>query len=173
MQYAAIGQDSHRFMPEGTEKTLMLGGVAIPGSPGLDGNSDADVVLHAVTNAVSGATGVNILGAVSDRMCLVEGIKDSAAYLEEAMRHLAGAHPVHLSVSLECARPKLAAHIPAIRSRLAELLGLSERHVGITATTGEGLTAFGRGEGIFCTAVLTVSEEPSSGGSAHPPAASR
>ena len=161
MQYTAIGQDSHRFVPEGTEKPLVLGGVAIPGSPGLDGNSDADVVLHAVTNAVSGATGVNILGAVSDRMCLVEGIRDSVAYLEEALRHLEGARPVHLSISLECARPKLAAHIPEIRSRLAGLLGLAERHVGITATTGEGLTAFGRGEGIFCTALLTVSDSAS------------
>ncbi len=159
MQYTTIGQDSHRFVPEGVDKPLRLGGALIPGAPGLDGNSDADVVLHAVTNAVSGATGVNILGAVSDRMCLVDGITDSEAYLEEAMRHLAGARPVHLSVSLECDRPKLSAHLPAIRSRLAGLLGLAEKHVGITATTGEGLTAFGRGEGIFCTALLTVSEE--------------
>lgn len=159
MQYTAIGQDSHRFEPEGTEKPLRLGGITIPGAPGLDGNSDADVVLHAVTNAISGATGVNILGAVSDRMCLNEGITDSSAYLAEALRHLAGSRPVHLSISLECLRPKLAAHIPAMRTRLAGLLGLPERHVGITATTGEDLTAFGRGEGVFCTALLTVAED--------------
>ena len=158
MQLVGIGQDSHRFNPDNTDKPLVLGGLVIPGCPGLIGNSDADVVLHAVVNAVSGVSTVNVLGAVSDRMCLEQGIRDSAAYLAEALKHLHAMRPVHLSVSLECARPKLEAHIPEMRIRLAELLGLAPTHVGITATSGEGLSAFGRGEGIFCTAVLTVSE---------------
>ena len=158
MQFSGIGQDSHRFEPEGTSKPLMLGGVPIPGCPGLLGNSDADVILHAVTNAVSGVTAVNILGAVSDQMCLTEGITDSSAYLVEAMRHLGRLRPIHLSISLECARPKISPHIPAIRERLSALLGVTPGHIGISATTGEGLSAFGRGEGIFCTVVLTVTE---------------
>ncbi len=156
MQFSGIGQDSHRFESEPSDKPLMLGGVAIPGCPGLMGNSDADVILHAITNAISGVTAVNILGDVSDRLCLEEGITDSAAYLSEAMRHMNQMHPVHLSISLECARPKLAPHIPAIRKNLALLLHLTDQHVAVTATTGEGLTAFGRGEGIFCTALITV-----------------
>ena len=65
----AIGQDSHRFEPDGSDKKLILGGVVIEGCPGLSGNSDADVVLHALTNAVSGITCVNILGEEADRMC--------------------------------------------------------------------------------------------------------
>ena len=158
MQYAAIGQDSHRFEPEDSAKPLRLGGILIPGCPGLSGNSDADVVLHAVTNAVSGITGINILGTVSDRMCLDEGITDSLAYLQHALTFLNGRKPVHLSVSVECARPRLSPHIPEIREHLAGVLTLDPHHVGFTATTGEGLTAFGRGEGIFCTAILTVSE---------------
>ena len=158
MQYFGIGQDSHRFEPDNTDKPLILGGLVIPGCPGLRGNSDADVVLHAVANAISGVSTVNILGEVSDKMCLEQGIRDSAAYLAEALKHLHAMRPVHLSISLECARPKLAAHIPEMRVCLAGLLGLAAGHVGITATSGEGLTAFGRGEGIFCTAVLTVSE---------------
>ena len=156
MQYSAIGQDSHRFEPEASAKPLVLGGVSIPGCPGLAGNSDADVVLHAVTNAISGISGVNILGAISDEMCLREGITDSTAYLRRALGTLGTCQPVHLSVSVECARPKLAPHIPAIRAQLAGLLSLDVAHVGFTATTGEGLTAFGRGEGIFCTVILTV-----------------
>jgi 2-C-methyl-D-erythritol 2,4-cyclodiphosphate synthase len=133
-------------------RDLRLGGIVVPGAPGLAGNSDADVVLHAVTNAVSGLTGVNVLGEVADRMCLEEGIVDSAAYLAEAMRHLGGIHLTHLSVAIECRRPHLAGHIPAMRTRLSELTGLAESRIGITATSGENLTAFGRGEGIqaFC-----------------------
>jgi len=153
----AIGQDSHRFAAESdTDRPLMLAGVRIPDAPGLLGNSDADVVLHAVTNAVSGITGVNILGAVSDRLCLEEGIRDSAVYLAEALRHMDGFRPVHLSVSVEAARPRLAAHIDQMKTRLAELLSLDVRRIGLTATTGEGLTDFGRGLGIQVFCVLTV-----------------
>jgi 2-C-methyl-D-erythritol 2,4-cyclodiphosphate synthase len=159
MQYVGIGQDSHRFEPDNSDKPLVLGGIVIPGCPGLMGNSDADVVLHAVVNAVSGVSAVNILGDVSDLMCLKQGIRNSAAYLAEALKYLQAMRPVHLSVSLGCARPRLSEHIRDMRGSLAELLGLSPGHVGITATSGEGLTAFGRGEGIFCTAVLTVHED--------------
>ena len=65
---AAIGQDSHRF-EESLGKPLILGGVVFPGEPGLLANSDGDVVLHAITNAVSGITGPNILGKIADEMC--------------------------------------------------------------------------------------------------------
>lgn len=150
-----IGQDSHRFEPEDSVKPLMLAGVRFEGCPGLDGNSDADVVLHAVTNAVSGITCVNVLGRVSDEMCLRQGITDSAAYLREALRHLDG-RLQHLSISLECARPKISPRIEDMRARLSELLSLPKTSIGITATTGEGLTAFGEGRGIFCTAIATA-----------------
>jgi 2-C-methyl-D-erythritol 2,4-cyclodiphosphate synthase len=161
----AIGQDSHRFVSEqDTGRPLMLAGVLIPDAPGLLGNSDADVVLHAVTNAVSGITGVNILGEVSDRMCLEEGISDSAAYLAEALRHMGGFRPVHLSVSVEAARPRLAPHIDKMKARLAGLLSLDPDRIGLTATTGEGLTDFGRGLGIQVFCVLTaVSDSPDEG----------
>ena len=158
MQFVGIGQDSHRFEPDHATKPLVLGGIVIPGCPGLIGNSDADVVLHAVVNAVSGISTVNILGAVSDKMCIEQGIRDSAAFLAEALKHLRPMRPVHLSVSIECMHPRLSGYVPEMRIRLAELLGLSPGHVGITATSGEGLTAFGLGEGIFCTAVLTATE---------------
>lgn len=154
---SAIGQDSHRFEPDGSVKPLVLGGVIIPGCPGLKGNSDADVILHAITNAVSGASGVNILGARSDELCLKQGITDSRAYLKEALDALNG-QPVHVSVSVEGARPKLATHIPAIKASIARLCGLEPENVGLTATTGEDLSAFGRGEGVFATVIVTVSK---------------
>ena len=152
----SIGQDSHRFEPSNSQKPLILGGVTLAGHQGLSGNSDADVVLHAITNAVSGISGENILGAVSDEMCLKQGITDSRAYLNRALQTLGDRKLIHLSVSLEAKHPKLASHVPAIREKLAELLNLPIDSVGFTATTGEGLTSFGRGEGIQAFAVLTA-----------------
>ena len=152
---AAIGQDSHRF-EEAPGKPLLLGGVYFPGEPGLLANSDGDVVLHAVTNAVSGITCRNVLGAVADGMCRA-GITDSRAYLKEALKDLR-APILHLSVSLEGSRPKIAPRVEEIRRSLAELLGITPAQVGFTATTGEGLTDFGRGLGISVFCILTVGD---------------
>ena len=137
-------------------RPLRLGGVTLPEGPALEGNSDADVLLHAVTNAVSGLTGVNVIGATADRMCRDEGVTDSAAYLAEALRSLGGIRLTHLSVSIEGLRPKLTPHLPGIRARLSDLLGLPGRSIGLTATSGEGLSDFGRGEGIQVLCILSA-----------------
>ena len=157
MEYrSAIGQDSHRFAPEGTDGCAVLGGISFPEAPPFLANSDGDVVLHAITNAVSGITAKNVLGARADRM-LKDGISDSAAYLAEALRDLAeaGYEVVNVSVSIEGARPKIAPKTEAMREYIAKLLGLRASDIGITATSGEGLTSFGRGEGVQVLAILT------------------
>ncbi len=153
---AAIGQDSHRF-EENLGKPLVLGGVLFPGEPGLLANSDGDVVLHAVTNAVSGITCVNVLGGPADELCRA-GIVDSAVYLQKALESLPG-RISHLSISMECARPRITPRIPAMRENIARLLGVAPGSVGITATSGEGLTDFGRGLGISVFCILTVEED--------------
>jgi len=158
MYKTAIGQDSHRFEDEGSTKPLMLGGVLIPGCPGLLGNSDADVVLHALTNAVSGISGSNILGSISDDMCLNKGITDSRSYLFAALETLAAFRIVHVSISIEAKRPRLEPHINAIKSSLAKMLSLDGADIGLTATTGEGLTAFGRGEGMQAFVIVSARE---------------
>lgn len=152
----AVGQDSHRF-EDAVGKPCVLAGVVFPDTPGFLANSDGDVVLHAVTNAVSGLTGVNILGARADELCRA-GMRDSRVYLAEALRYLDEA-PVHLSVSIEGLRPKIAPRIPEMKEQLAELLGLPVSAVGITATTGEGLTACGRGEGVSVICILTAGDK--------------
>jgi 2-C-methyl-D-erythritol 2,4-cyclodiphosphate synthase len=153
---AALGQDSHSFEPEGSAKPLVLGGVAIPGCPGLAGNSDADVVLHAITNAVSGLHGVPVLGPLSDELCLGKGVRDSRVYLAKSLEFLKGCRLVHVSVAIEAKRPRLAGYLPVMRKSIAGVCSLSQKQVALTATSGEGLTAFGRGEGIQAFAVVSA-----------------
>lgn len=151
-----IGQDSHKFDFDNIEKKLVLGGVVFESTPPLLGNSDADVILHSLTNAISGVTCVNILGDVSDDLCLNKGITDSRIYLQEALKHLQDSRIVHVSVSIECLVPKISPKIPEIRKSLSLLLDTPENCIGITATTGEGLTQFGQGLGIQVFSIVTV-----------------
>ncbi len=156
MFISSIGQDSHRFEPQDSKKPLILGGVTISGCPGLSGNSDADVILHAITNGISGISGVNILGRISDELCLNQGITDSRVYLNEALKTLNRFKIVHVSISIEARRPHLSEHILAIRSSIAKMLSLQVDDIGLTATTGEGLTSFGRGEGMQALVIITA-----------------
>lgn len=153
----SIGQDSHRFDLLETEKKCILGGVVFEGAPALSANSDGDVVLHAITNAVSGITCRNILGPIADEMCQ-SGITDSREYLKVALKDLAdlGYQISHLSISIECKKPKIFPMLDAMRQSIGGLLGIRENQVGITATTGEGLTDCGSGLGISVLCILTV-----------------
>lgn len=150
----AIGQDSHRIDYKNTEKKLILGGIEFENEFSLQANSDGDVILHAITNAVSGITCVNILGDKADQMCK-NGILDSEEYLKEALKYLKG-KIVHISISIECKTPKITPKIPEMRTNIARILKVPENCIGITATTGEGLTDCGSGFGISAIAIITV-----------------
>ncbi len=138
----------------------MLGGFPVPDLPPLEGNSDADVILHAICNAISGLTGKQVLGKRADALC-EQGITDSRAYLDLALQDLAQDERDfilhHLSISVEAARPKFAPLKERIISSLAGLLPLGEKAITLDATSGEGLTACGRGEGISVLCVLSAS----------------
>ena len=155
-----IGQDSHVLRNDIQNRPLMLGGIEIPSDLSLMGNSDADVVLHALCNAISGISGIPILGARTDELCKIKNISDSAVYVEEAFRTLENYRITHVSVSLECLKPKMAPYIDKMRERIAEILNIRIEDVGITATSGEGLTSFGRGEGIQAFVAVTAEKEP-------------
>ena len=159
MYISAIGQDSHRFEDIDSKKRLILAGVEIVNERALAGNSDADVVLHAVTNAISGLTGVNILGKIADDLCLADGITDSRIYLEKAMQLLGRITLNHISISIECKTPKITPHIENMKNSLSKLLGLKVSNIGITATTGEGLTDFGRGLGISVFTIISAEKK--------------
>lgn len=151
-----IGQDSHRFDFENRSKKFILGGVVFEGVTPMAGNSDADVLLHAVANAISGITCVNILGKIADNMCLVRGITDSAEYVKEALKYLVDVKIVHISISIECSYPKITPKIPEMRKVISRLLSIPENSVGITATSGEGLTEFGRSKGVQVLCIATA-----------------
>lgn len=164
-----FGQDSHRFEsairpqgfisrnPWGQKKPLILGGVRISEGNGLTGNSDADVILHAMCNALSSAMGGGSLSTWSDAMCK-GGITDSRAYLREILKRMrhAGFCVVNISIGLEAGKPKLERELPRINQSVAKLLWLPVTAVGTTVTSGEGLTSFGRGEGIQCFVVVLL-----------------
>ena len=156
---STIGQDSHRFGEPCGDTLIRLGGIDIPFDKPIEANSDGDVVFHAITNAISGFTGVNILGGEADKICLEQGIKDSTVYLKKALEYMKEGRIIHCSVTVECLRPKLMPHIPKMKEAIGELLGIPKTSVGITATTGEGLTGFGRGEGIQVFCILTFAKE--------------
>lgn len=156
---STIGQDSHRFGEPCGDTLIRLGGIDIPFDKPIEANSDGDVVYHAITNAISGFTGVNILGGAADKICLEHGIKDSRVYIDKALEYLTEGKIIHCSITIECLRPKLMPHIPAMKESIGKALGIPSASVGITATTGEGLTGFGRGEGIQVFCILTFTKE--------------
>ncbi|RUM77157.1 MAG: 2-C-methyl-D-erythritol 2,4-cyclodiphosphate synthase [Candidatus Thioglobus sp.] len=151
-----LGQDSHAFDVTNS-KLLILGGIEFDHPQGLRGNSDADVILHSLTNAVSSITGENILGAKADTLCQ-QGITDSTEYLKLALNDLDDWHIEHIAISIECLVPKISPKIEELKANIAKLMNTQTNNIGITATTGEGLTAFGRGEGIQVLSIITVSK---------------
>ncbi|OGD62289.1 2-C-methyl-D-erythritol 2,4-cyclodiphosphate synthase [Candidatus Beckwithbacteria bacterium RBG_13_42_9] len=152
-----LGQDSHIF--SSLPKPLFLGGVKIGSSGGLEANSDGDVILHALANAVSSAIGGDSLGTWADDLCQ-KGIKESKIYVLEVVKKMVQLHwhIVNISISVEALKPRLSlAEIAQIKKSLAELLNLEINQIGITFTSGEG--SFGKGEGIQVLAAVLLGGE--------------
>ncbi len=153
---SGLGWDSHRFK---AGRRLILGGVEFAGAElGLDGHSDADVLTHAVMDALLGAAGLGDIGVhFPDTDDAYEGA-DSIALLREVVATLAerGLRAVHVDTTVLMERPKVGPHRDAIRARLAEALGLDVASVNVKASTGEGMGFVGRLEGVAALAVATV-----------------
>lgn len=152
------GLDIHPFAADGAGRRLVLGGVTVAETGGLDGHSDADVVTHAVADALLGAVAAGDLGSrfgVDDPS--LEGA-DSMALLTEVVRDLAeaGWQPVNLDLTVVAQGPRLAPHRDAMRARLAGVVALPPEAVSVKFTTTDGLGAVGRGEGIAAWATVLV-----------------
>jgi 2-C-methyl-D-erythritol 2,4-cyclodiphosphate synthase len=150
-----IGWDSHRLV---AGRPLVLGGVTIPFDRGLAGHSDADVLAHAVIDALLGAAGLGDIGEhfpdTDDRWAGA----DSLALLRSVVALVGerGLRVAHVDATVVIERPKLGPHKAAIRDALADALGVGADRVNVKATTGEGMGFVGRGEGVAALAVATL-----------------
>ena len=153
-----MGYDVHRLV-EG--RRLILGGVEIPYELGLEGHSDADVLAHALMDAMLGACALGDIGHLfPDNDDAYLGA-DSMKLLEEVVRVTKekGWHLVNCDVTVICQKPKLAGFIDQMRTRLAEVIGTDKDSISVKATTTEKLGFTGRGEGIATEAVCLMEAE--------------
>ena len=152
---SGIGWDSHRLV-EG--RPLVLGGVTIPHDRGLEGHSDADVLAHAIMDALLGAAALGDIGRHFPDTDPRYKDADSRALLREVAAKVRGAGftIANLDATLHAEAPKMAAHIPAMIANLAADLGLQSGQVNVKAKTAERLGAIGRGEGIAAEAIALL-----------------
>ncbi|MGD9636645.1 MAG: 2-C-methyl-D-erythritol 2,4-cyclodiphosphate synthase [Pirellulales bacterium] len=150
-----LGEDSHRTEPGGP---LRIGGIDVPHDRQLVGHSDADVLLHAVTDALLGAAALPDIGRLFPNTDPANRNRDSAEMLSAAALKLkeAGYQVINLDCVVHAQRPKLADYIDAIRHRIAGILELNPHDVGLKAKTGEGVGPVGNGELIEARCVALV-----------------
>jgi 2-C-methyl-D-erythritol 2,4-cyclodiphosphate synthase len=152
---SGIGYDAHRF---GKNRKLVLGGVEIPHARGLEGHSDADVLAHAIADALLGAIGESDIGhhfPNTDES--IRGI--SSLEILRGVSELLGRSNFRIAnvdATLIAEAPKISPYLPAMRGKIAAALGIEITRVGIKATTNEGMGAVGRGEGMVAMAVASV-----------------
>ncbi len=155
MNCVGIGYDVHRLV-EG--RKVILGGVDIPHTLGLDGHSDADVLSHAIADALLGAAGERDIGHFFPNtdeslrgMSSLDILRKAAGVLREK-----GGRLVNIDATLVAEAPKISPHIDGMQKNLAEALGIPAGRIGLKATTNEGVGFIGRGEGIAAFAVASV-----------------
>ena len=155
MVRCGIGYDVHRF---GDGRKLVLGGVEIPHSRGLEGHSDADVLSHAVADALLGAIGAGDIGRhFPNTDESIRGISSIQILTRVAeMLRQRNARPVNVDATIIAEAPKITPHVSGMQKAIAGALGITEHDVSIKATTNEGLGTIGRGEGIAAMAVASV-----------------
>jgi 2-C-methyl-D-erythritol 2,4-cyclodiphosphate synthase len=163
MNRVGIGFDAHRLVPG---RRLVLAGVEIDSKLGLAGHSDADVLCHALMDALLGAVAAGDIGQHFPDSDAEWKDADSMELLSDVVDIVASYHarPVNVDATVIAEKPRLAAYIPLMRQRLAERLDLTADRVSVKATTVEKMGALGRGEGIAVLAVATVASVESQDG---------
>ncbi len=155
MIHVGIGYDVHKLV-EG--RRLILGGVDLHHSKGLEGHSDADALIHAICDAVFGALGEGDIGHFFPNTDPRWQNTPSKVFLQEAARQVLfhDGRVVNVDATLIAEAPKIAPHIHAMKLNISEALGMNPKRVGVKATTNEGMGFLGRGEGIAAMAVVSV-----------------
>lgn len=153
-----LGQDCHRLS---AGRRLVLGGVPIEHDHGLDGHSDADVLLHAITDAILGAAGLGDIGEMFPDTDPAHKGADSAELLKVALKHVnhLGWRVANLDCTVAAERPKLSRYKPVIRERIAEILQVGPDAVNVKAKTGEKVGPVGREEAMTAEAAVLLQRE--------------
>ena len=156
-----LGHDTHRLV---AGKALVLGGFTVPHDHGLAGHSDADIVLHALTDALLGAAGLGDIGELFPDTDNRWAGAESGIFVREAVRLLAESNwrVGNVDVIIHAEKPKLSAHKQAIRRQVAALLEIPEESVNIKAKTGEKVGPVGRGEAMECHVVALIQSQKNS-----------
>ena len=155
MVHVGIGYDVHQLA---AGRKLVLGGVEIPHTKGLDGHSDADALMHAICDAVLGALGEEDIGHFFPNTDLRWKGVPSKIFLEEAAKQAGkrGGRIVNVDATVIAQAPKIYPHIQEMKRRIATALGVSEKQIGVKATTNELMGFIGREEGIAAMAVASI-----------------
>ena len=153
-----IGYDSHRFAPPGP---MILGGVSIPADVHLHGHSDGDAIAHALTDAILGAAGAGDIGQLFPDTDQRNKGRDSLEMLRMAVERVnaTGWRVAQVDVVVVTEQPKIGPHREAMRVVLAKTLGVTAADISIKGKTNEGMGWIGRGEGLGCMAVATITNE--------------
>ncbi len=149
-----IGVDSHSFSEK---KPLMLGGLKLSDKDGFEGNSDGDVILHALFNALGTAIGFKSIGFYADEMAQ-KGVTDSKKYLEFILEKVSGKNLKisNMAIMLEGKKPNVDEHSDKIKDKISKLTKVKKENIGIAATSGEELTEFGKGKGMQAVVVVML-----------------
>ena len=155
MNRVGLGYDVHQLKDN---RPLILGGVEIPHERGLDGHSDADVIMHAICDAILGALGEGDIGSFFPPSDPQWKDASSKIFLEEAAKQIKkqNGRLINIDAMLIAEAPKISPYIPEMKNNIANALGVSTKDIGIKATTNETMGFVGRGEGMAAHAVASV-----------------
>jgi len=153
-----IGKDSHKFLKNKTEKPLIIGGVKIDDLAAFDAHSDGDVLCHSLFNAISSALGKKSIGFYFPNTSQKEKNQNSRVYLEKAKSLLEqeNYNINNISIAIECAKPNIDKIENKIKKNIAQIFNIKTSEIGIAATTGEGATPWGKGEGVEVISIISI-----------------
>lgn len=154
-----LGKSTRRFLSEDSVKPCVIAGIVFEEAPGLAADTDGDVVLHAVVHAIGTLVARPLMSELFKELFYKQGITDSQAYLEEALKTLGRQKITHVALQIEAKHPHFDDYLPSMQAKLAHMLGILPSQVGISVISGEGLSDVACGEGISVLCLITSTED--------------